>query len=627
MALGMLELLAREAPVEELDKLVRNALREDIPQECAEALERARRLSLTVYARFGRRFRRDANFTTFIQVVQELVRPTELHAALHTLTRQVRRALDLDMTFVALPYGEPGKCRVLAADGVGAAQLTGLSIPAGPGYPGTDPLVAVPPMWTPDYRRDERFSGCFLLNGVLSDEGLKAAVSMPLRHGPKWLGVLNGANLGVRHFTQEEIHLLDSLAELAGLVIEKIQLSAQNTATANELADRRRVAAEQETAPGAGDVYPRLLDAVLGGCDLGALVDRTAQLLHGPLAVFSADGTVLAASPGEPAGTDAAMAAVVGAQGAHQPLPLPDGGWAVPVRAGNRHLATVLVRPYRHLPDREQTLSAVARVVAVVLLQQRPSDVTDEERRREELLARLLEDPRHVKGVDACLRRLRIDLGRPHLLLLTHTGGGGEPKVSFWAASYARRRNGLMHEANGCVTLLLPGQDPDAAAQEVFEELTRVLGRPVTVTGTGPVSGASDIALRHREARLYLDAMITLGVTGRPASARELGSLGLLLGRRADVSEFIDSVIGPVIDYDRQRFTDLTQTLDTYFDVGQNNTRTAESLHVHPNTVARRLERVGALLRADWQQPDRLLEIQLALRLNRLRNGLSAPDA
>jgi DNA-binding PucR family transcriptional regulator len=41
-------------------------------------------------------------------------------------------------------------------------------------------------------------------------------------------------------------------------------------------------------------------------------------------------------------------------------------------------------------------------------------------------------------------------------------------------------------------------------------------------------------------------------------------------------------------------------------------------LHVHVNTVAQRLERVTNLLGAGWNDPDRALEVQLALRLHRL---------
>jgi DNA-binding PucR family transcriptional regulator len=36
------------------------------------------------------------------------------------------------------------------------------------------------------------------------------------------------------------------------------------------------------------------------------------------------------------------------------------------------------------------------------------------------------------------------------------------------------------------------------------------------------------------------------------------------------------------------------------------------------NTAAQRLDRVARLLGPDWQQPDRALEVQLALRLHRL---------
>jgi DNA-binding PucR family transcriptional regulator len=42
-------------------------------------------------------------------------------------------------------------------------------------------------------------------------------------------------------------------------------------------------------------------------------------------------------------------------------------------------------------------------------------------------------------------------------------------------------------------------------------------------------------------------------------------------------------------------------------------------LHVHPNTVAQRLARIGELLGADWRDPARSLDVQLALRVHRLR--------
>ena len=97
-----------------------------------------------------------------------------------------------------------------------------------------------------------------------------------------------------------------------------------------------------------------------------------------------------------------------------------------------------------------------------------------------------------------------------------------------------------------------------------------------------------------------------------------LGFLGQLLGDQADLGAFVRATLGPVLDYDERRGTDLAHTLRTYFDCGANLTRAKELLHVHVNTVVQRLERIASLLGDDWQSPDRALEIQLALRLDSL---------
>lgn len=81
--------------------------------------------------------------------------------------------------------------------------------------------------------------------------------------------------------------------------------------------------------------------------------------------------------------------------------------------------------------------------------------------------------------------------------------------------------------------------------------------------------------------------------------------------------------MGEVVTYDRRRGTDLVRTLDAYFASGMSPARTKDALHVHVNTVAQRLERIGRLLGPDWQSPARALEIQLALRLHRLAGAIS----
>jgi len=72
-----------------------------------------------------------------------------------------------------------------------------------------------------------------------------------------------------------------------------------------------------------------------------------------------------------------------------------------------------------------------------------------------------------------------------------------------------------------------------------------------------------------------------------------------------------------VLDYDAERGTELVHTLEIYFRCGANLSRAKAELHLHVNTVTQRLDRVTSLL-GDWQSPEQVLEVQLALRLLRL---------
>ncbi|MFD2396834.1 PucR family transcriptional regulator [Prauserella oleivorans] len=177
----------------------------------------------------------------------------------------------------------------------------------------------------------------------------------------------------------------------------------------------------------------------------------------------------------------------------------------------------------------------------------------------------------------------------------------------------------------GRVVLLVAGESPGASARTVAGDLTRLLGCPVTVGASGPARGPAEIAAAHAEATRCLRALIVLGRHGDGAATADLGFVGVVLGDKANVPEFVRTTLGPVLDYDAARGTELLETLRAYFACNGNLTRAKDRLHVHVNTVAQRLERVSTLLGADWQSPDRALELQLALRLHELSGDLPDP--
>jgi len=205
--------------------------------------------------------------------------------------------------------------------------------------------------------------------------------------------------------------------------------------------------------------------------------------------------------------------------------------------------------------------------------------------------------------------------------------GGSYAQAVTWVTNYARRLGGMKSTRSGALVLLLPGGDPGDQGRIVNEGISRFLGHPITVGAARAHQGPVAVGQAYREAVRCRDALIALGRVGATASAEELGFIGVLLSGNRDIEGYVKSVIGPVLDYDTSRLTDLAATLQAYFDSSASPTRAAESLHVHPNTVSRRLERITELLGPHWQQPARALEVQLALQLHRARRTLAAdPD-
>jgi sugar diacid utilization regulator len=300
------------------------------------------------------------------------------------------------------------------------------------------------------------------------------------------------------------------------------------------------------------------------------------------------------------------------------------------VVAGAENLGALVLRPDRALVDADQRILERAAVVTALLQLFRRTVAEAEGRVRGELLDDVITRP--VRDADALrtrAKRLGVDLDAPSVVIAIGEdalqGGSIRQRAVSWAQTYAQGRGGLAAARDGHVVLMLPGEAAGAAARTVVRDLGKLLGRPVTAGAGGPATGPAGIATAYRDADRCVIALAALGRTGAGASTAELGFVGLLLGsapdgRDRDVHAFLGATIGPVVDYDARRGTALVKTLEAYFGVGGSLARAAELLHVHVNTVTQRLERIGQLLGADWQKPERALEIQLALRLNHLQH-------
>ncbi|MFD5326632.1 helix-turn-helix domain-containing protein, partial [Streptomyces sp. NPDC127092] len=651
-ALSVLELLAQQAPPERFAELLDEARASGMPAGELARLERAVHLATGVGRSLARREQREAGLDALADTARDLTLPYDLDGLLRLVVRRARRLLDLDLACVTLR--DDHGVRVLHSSEGGLTAFDAAACSGALDSQGLGGLVHASggPAWTEDYLADDRFPHLPSVDEVVREEGLRAVLAVPLRIGDTVLGLLYGADRRARRFADAELALLAPLADLAAVATEKAGLLDQTTAEVTELEqDSSRARTALTRMRYIGEAHSRIMNLVLSGGDLLGVAKAAGDALDACVLVRDTGGRTLAAT-GEIPGLDedAVAKASLDAHAGRRPVRAGGAGakagppgcgpaygsdhgpgdgdaeqtWVAPVIAGSEDLGVLVVSAATELTgEDERLLELAAQSVAFLLLMQRSTAVA-EGPVRDELLDDLLAEPQHApQQIAQRARRLGIDLRKPHVLVVARPEGGEQGRAVVWASSYAYRMAGLKTVQGGCIVLLLPGVDASAAAKAVSGELAPLLGHPVSVGAAGPGWSPDTVGRLYQEGTRCLDAMSALGGTGAAASVEDLGFLGLLLSDDHDVDGFVESAIGPVLDYDAERFTDLTRTLEAYFASGGSPTNAAEALHVHPNTVSRRLERIGELLGPEWQKPGQVLEVQLALRLQRTREVLA----
>jgi sugar diacid utilization regulator len=663
-----LELLEREAaPVEFEGPLVQARSRGAGPDEIAE-LEEAKLAALRVRALLERRRRREAELSGLYDTAGDLAGLRDLDAVLHAIVHRARNLLGTDIAYLTMSDDAAGDVYMRVTDGSVSARFQRLRLPLGAGLGG---LVAQTgtPYATANYPEDRRFHHTGEIDAGVGEEGLVAILGVPLRLGSRVIGVLYAANRSERPFAREEVSLLVSLAAHAAVAIDTARLLGETQTALSELsAAHTKISAHSASVERAAAAHDRMTALVLRGGGVEEVAAAVTDVLGGRLMVLDADGRTLAvvgtdtsgslAQGGLPAGSGQpgarpADAAATGAFGPDGPV-LPDpsivaealatsradgravrrgGLWFAAVVAGAENLGALVWQPKHDTGHADQQILERAALVTALLLLFRRTVAEAEGRVRGELLDDLIARPvRDPESLRARARRLNVDLDRPHVLVCVDdaaaTSGPARQRAVSWAHTFAGTHAGLAATRDGRVVLMVPGTDAGALARSVARELGRVLGRPVTAGAAGPATDPAGLAAAFKEADHCASALAALGRTGDGASTAELGFVGLLLGAvreggDPDVTRFLRDTIGSVVDYDLRRGTALVKTMECYFGTGGSLARAAEQLHVHVNTVTQRLDRVAQLLGADWQRPDRALEVQLALRLHHLRTDVS----
>ncbi|PWV47820.1 sugar diacid utilization regulator [Nocardiopsis sp. L17-MgMaSL7] len=627
------------------------------------ALESAKFAALRVRSVLRDRQRRESELSALFETANDLAGMRSLDQVLRAIVERARHLLGTDVAYLTLSDPEAGDTYMRVTSGSVSATFQRLRLAPGKGLGGLVASTSLPYV-TANYFADPRFEHAENIDDGVREEGLVAILGVPLRMNGRRVGVLFAANRRERPFAHSEVALLSSLATHAAIAIDNANLiddtrrALDELHTVNERLQRHTASVERSAA-----AHDRFTDLVLGGGGVREVAAAVAEVLGGTVRIHDrtsdesvtaspegvagathvhgmtyGTGTSRAAGTTSAAGTRETVGVPCEPEGDGDPLSDGDAGiaeaarsslasgravsvedaWVAAAAAGTEPLGTLVLRGVELDSTDQRVLERAAMVTALLLLIRRSVSET-EHRVRGDLLNELLEVPaRDPVSLRQRAALLHADLDTPHVLVVAEAPGGDPQRLRSAAAFAAEKVGGLAAARGGRLVLALPGSDPSEVGGRVSAELSAAANGPVTAGLAGPTRGPETFRDAFTEAVRCLQTLRSLGRIGDAATTDDLGFSGLLLSQDRDVPGFVAATLGPLLEYDAKRGTLLVETLRAYFAAGGNLSRAKDDLHIHVNTVAQRLERIGQLIGADWQIPDRALELQLALHLHGL---------
>lgn len=617
---ALLDLLEREATPEDYERLAAalpiDAPAFDVPDDVAASVGAGSSVALCVRLLLERRRLRDAH-TALFDIANDLASLQDVDAVLRTIVAHARRLLHTDVATLSLLEEGGTSTYIRMAIGTVSPKLRDLRLDVGVGIGGAV-AIGREPFQTSNYYTDPRLQHDAVVDDAVRAEGLVAILGVPMLVSGELIGVLLAADRAERVFRADEVTLLASLATHAALAIEKTrllqnaQVAVADLSRANEEIRVRSAKVEQ-----AADAHERMTELVLRGGGIDDVAAAVVGVLGGTLLVTDVDGSEMTrVGPGVlPDG----WTELVGLHdGAARVRSSEFQGWLVaPVVAGTEQFGLLLYKGDVLVGDAERRIVERAAMVTALLLVWRRSVAVAEIRGRGDVLRDILAGTADARSVGERARLLGVDLDVPSCVVVLRAPTGAAALLSA-AVRITPLSGALIGEFDGDVIVVAPGEQPLEAAGRLVRQLSQLLDVPLTGAGAGPASGAAELRTAHVEARRCVGALIALGRAGEVADRDELGFLGLLIGPDRDVREHIRRRLGPVLDYDHSQGTGLIDSLETYFEQEQSLTRAAKVLHIHVNTMAQRLDRIGILLGPEWRTPKGTLEVRMALELLRV---------
>jgi hypothetical protein len=582
--------------------------------------------------------RRQRELASLYATAKSLTALGELDEVLQSIVHNAHDLIGTDFTYLSL-VGPDGRLSARASDGTISASFLAASIPADVGL-GGKVLATRSPHWVRNYVATTLIDHDANFDRVATSEALVALLGVPLVIRGEAVGALFAADRSERSFQPDEIALLSAFADHAAVALDNARLYEASRTALHELQIAyRKIEQHMAVMERAQAIHEALTGVVLGGGTPGDVAQLLADQLGGSVTLFDRTGAASvrrdSTTSACPAPSDGDLADAV--ENAHRSgrctTSVDTAGVAhsvASIRAGDSYLGALAwsreAAAAHGAPDDMdlRTLERATHILGLLILKERAVAEASERLSGELLTELMVGGPGISPAQRARTRSRNIDADRLDLVVVADSPRLPSTDLSRHLHDVARDCSGLAGEHLGRATMLLHSVDDDKTVEEVHHRLRRTVGGPVIVVGERVVN--HDWSRAFSLASRCVAVMRAIGHTDLGATTGRYSLYAMIFDaeRVRELDRFISDSIGPLLDYDRRRGTDLVDTLSAYYGHGANAAATARALHVHVNTLLKRLDRAGNVLgRGGRHEND--LELQLGLRLHQLRAIATAP--
>lgn len=621
---GLLQLLDQNAPPSSFEQLAEDA-REAAGEDAGEIGE-AVAMALRLRANFEHKRKRELELSALYETARDLSALRNTDQVLQAIVQRARQLVGSDIAYLSAADEELGDFYVRATEGVVSPDFARIRVRRDIGVCGSVARTRRP-FYSSDDSADRNFDHDAGIDRATSGEGIVSILGIPLELETHVIGVLFVGDRYTRSYTPQEMAVLSSLGAFAALAIENARL-LEEAQRALGLAKEANTAlkAKADDIEEAAVAHEQLTELIARGGTLDDLTQRVSKLLKGQSGVIDeARKLVAGAFPAHLSDEQLARAVRDSDRiGRSIQLPGPDGGVTIVAAAmgGSGRLGALVLSRSKPLSAAEtRTFERSAIVTAIVLLslervaQTAHRDVAD----TVSALLRGTDDPFSSETA----RRLPpgISLSWPVTVMLVELNRLTAAQAFAALRSVLAGRDTIFAEFKGDLAVVTNASDPSRLAGRVSEKLEEAFGQKFSIVISGPVASIEKMSAEYESLCRCLAVLHGLKQQGRVVFEKTLSIYALLFGNKGNdaVDLFLCSSIGPIVEHDEQRRSQLAFTLLAFLDTGRSMQKAADMLGIHVNTMRQRMDAI-AQISPDWADPSRALEVHIALRMHRLRH-------